>query len=73
MAAILMLPAVAALAGGSPSATAFSHAGLFRQRNEQAGGQIASFDFPPAGNHSRPCWGAQPHALKPDLIATILK
>jgi diacylglycerol O-acyltransferase / trehalose O-mycolyltransferase len=31
----------------------------------------ATFEFPPAGNHAWPYWGAQLQALKPDLIATL--
>jgi diacylglycerol O-acyltransferase/trehalose O-mycolyltransferase len=36
-----------------------------------AGGRNATFQFPPAGNHSWPYWGAQLAALKPDLIASL--
>ncbi|MBY0290315.1 MAG: esterase family protein [Mycobacteriaceae bacterium] len=31
----------------------------------------ATFEFPPAGNHAWPYWGAQLQALKPDLVATL--
>ena len=44
---------------------------LFQQRYLQAGGRNATFDFPPAGNHSWGYWGAALQALKPDLIATL--
>ena len=37
----------------------------------EAGGTNATFQFPPAGNHAWPYWGAQLQALKPDLIATL--
>ncbi|GAA2570719.1 esterase family protein [Mycolicibacterium diernhoferi] len=43
----------------------------FQERYTAAGGRNATFDFPPAGNHSWAYWGAQLQALKPDLIATI--
>ena len=36
-----------------------------------AGGNSGTFQFPPAGNHAWPYWGAQLQALKPDLIATL--
>jgi diacylglycerol O-acyltransferase / trehalose O-mycolyltransferase len=36
-----------------------------------AGGSNATFQFPPAGNHSWPYWAQQLQALKPDLIATL--
>jgi diacylglycerol O-acyltransferase/trehalose O-mycolyltransferase len=36
-----------------------------------AGGRNATFDFPPAGNHSWAYWGQQLQAMKPDLIATV--
>jgi diacylglycerol O-acyltransferase/trehalose O-mycolyltransferase len=35
------------------------------------GSSHATFQFPPAGNHAWPYWGAQLQALKPDLIATL--
>ena len=37
----------------------------------KAGGSDATFQFPAAGNHAWPYWGAQLQALKPDLIATL--
>ena len=37
----------------------------------KAGGSNATFQFPAAGNHAWPYWGAQLQALKPDLIATL--
>jgi diacylglycerol O-acyltransferase/trehalose O-mycolyltransferase len=43
----------------------------FRSAYEKAGGNNATFEFPPAGNHAWPYWGAQLQALKPDLIATL--
>ncbi len=43
----------------------------FQERYTQVGGRNATFDFPPAGNHSWPYWGAQLQAKKPDLIATL--
>jgi diacylglycerol O-acyltransferase / trehalose O-mycolyltransferase len=43
----------------------------FQEKYAQAGGGNATFNFPPAGNHSWAYWGAQLQALKPDLIATL--
>jgi diacylglycerol O-acyltransferase/trehalose O-mycolyltransferase len=43
----------------------------FQQRYEAAGGRNATFDFPPAGNHSWGYWGGQLQAMKPDLLATL--
>ncbi len=43
----------------------------FRSAYQEAGGSNATFEFPPAGNHAWPYWGAQLQALKPDLIATL--
>jgi diacylglycerol O-acyltransferase/trehalose O-mycolyltransferase len=43
----------------------------FQQRYTEAGGGNATFDFPPAGNHSWGYWGGALQAMKPDLIATL--
>lgn len=43
----------------------------FESAYKGAGGNNATFQFPPAGNHAWPYWGAQLQALKPDLIATL--
>ena len=43
----------------------------FQTAYTKAGGNNATFQFPPAGNHAWPYWGAQLQALKPDLIATV--
>ena len=43
----------------------------FQEEYSKAGGSNATFEFPPAGNHSWAYWGAQLQALKPDLIATL--
>jgi diacylglycerol O-acyltransferase/trehalose O-mycolyltransferase len=43
----------------------------FQKAYVAAGGANATFQFPPAGNHAWPYWGAQLQALKPDLIATL--
>ena len=43
----------------------------FQERYARAGGTNATFNFPPAGNHSWAYWGAQLQALKPDLIGTL--
>ena len=43
----------------------------FQDAYAKAGGRNATFQFPPAGNHAWPYWGAQLQALKPDLIATL--
>ncbi len=43
----------------------------FQEKYAKAGGRNATFQFPPAGNHSWAYWGAQLQALKPDLIATL--
>jgi diacylglycerol O-acyltransferase / trehalose O-mycolyltransferase len=45
----------------------------FQSEYVKAGGNNATFNFPPSGNHSWPYWGSQLVALKPDLIATINK
>ena len=45
----------------------------FQQRYTSAGGDNATFNFPSAGNHSWAYWGAQLQALKPDLIATLIR
>ncbi len=45
----------------------------FQERYTQAGGTNATFTFPSAGNHSWAYWGAQLQALKPDLIATLVR
>jgi diacylglycerol O-acyltransferase / trehalose O-mycolyltransferase len=39
----------------------------FQDRYLAAGGQNASFNFPPSGTHSWGYWGAQLQAMKPDL------
>jgi diacylglycerol O-acyltransferase/trehalose O-mycolyltransferase len=43
----------------------------FQEKYVAAGGTRATFQFPPAGNHSWAYWGTQLQALKPDLIATL--
>jgi diacylglycerol O-acyltransferase/trehalose O-mycolyltransferase len=43
----------------------------FEAAYTKAGGNNATFQFPPAGNHSWPYWAQQLQALKPDLIATL--
>jgi len=43
----------------------------FQAAYQAAGGNNATFIFPPAGNHSWPYWAQQLQALKPDLIATV--
>ena len=43
----------------------------FQAAYMKAGGSNATFQFPAAGNHAWPYWGAQLQALKPDLIATL--
>ena len=43
----------------------------FQTAYREAGGRNGTFEFPPAGNHAWPYWGAQLQALKPDLIATL--
>lgn len=60
-----------ALGATSLEALALGSNKLFEERYTQAGGRNATFDFPPAGNHSWGYWGAQLQALKPDLIATL--
>ncbi|CAJ1494680.1 esterase family protein [[Mycobacterium] burgundiense] len=44
---------------------------VFQEKYLAAGGNNATFDFPPAGNHSWAYWGQQLQAMKPDLIATL--
>ena len=41
------------------------------QAGGNSGASQATFQFPPAGNHAWPYWGAELQALKPDLIATL--
>ncbi|MCV7319069.1 esterase family protein [Mycolicibacterium confluentis] len=43
----------------------------FQEKYLAAGGTNATFNFPPAGNHSWGYWGQQLQAMKPDLIATV--
>ncbi|GFG53832.1 diacylglycerol acyltransferase/mycolyltransferase Ag85A [Mycolicibacterium agri] len=43
----------------------------FEAAYKKAGGRNATFEFPAAGNHAWPYWGAQLQALKPDLITTL--
>ena len=43
----------------------------FQAAYTKAGGTNATFQFPPAGNHSWPYWAQQLQALKPDLISTL--
>ena len=43
----------------------------FQAAYQAAGGSNATFQFPAAGNHAWPYWGAQLQALKSDLIATL--
>lgn len=43
----------------------------FQEKYVAAGGTNATFQFPPAGNHSWAYWGTQLQALKPDLITTL--
>jgi diacylglycerol O-acyltransferase / trehalose O-mycolyltransferase len=43
----------------------------FQTAYVKAGGNNATFQFPAAGNHAWPYWGAQLQALKPDLIASL--
>jgi diacylglycerol O-acyltransferase/trehalose O-mycolyltransferase len=43
----------------------------FQEKYASAGGTNATFQFPPAGNHSWAYWGTQLQALKPDLVATL--
>ena len=50
---------------------AFESNKAFQAAYVKAGGSNATFQFPAAGNHAWPYWGAQLQALKPDLIATL--
>jgi diacylglycerol O-acyltransferase/trehalose O-mycolyltransferase len=43
----------------------------FQRVYTEAGGRNATFEFPPAGNHSWGYWGGQLQAMKPDLLATL--
>ena len=43
----------------------------FQEAYAKAGGNNATFVFPPAGNHAWPYWGQQLTSLKPDLVATL--
>jgi len=43
----------------------------FQEAYTKAGGNNATFVFPPAGDHAWPYWGEQLTSLKPDLIATL--
>jgi diacylglycerol O-acyltransferase/trehalose O-mycolyltransferase len=61
----------AALSATSLESMAIKSNKDFQAAYTAAGGASATFEFPSAGNHSWPYWGAQLAALKPDLIATI--
>ncbi len=50
---------------------AYSSNLAFQAAYSKAGGSNATFQFPAAGNHAWPYWGAQLQALKPDLISTL--
>lgn len=43
----------------------------FQDAYAKAGGRNATFQFPSAGSHAWPYWGAQLQAMKPDLIGTL--
>ncbi|WP_234794310.1 alpha/beta hydrolase [Mycolicibacterium flavescens] len=60
-----------ALAASSLETLALKSNKDFQSAYLAAGGNNATFDFPPAGNHAWPYWGAQLQALKPDLIASL--
>lgn len=61
----------ASLDAGGLESLAMNGNQRFRERYVAAGGSNATFQFPPAGNHSWVDWGRQLQALKPDLINTI--
>ncbi len=60
-----------ALNADSLEGMAFKSNKDFQAAYVKAGGSNATFQFPAAGNHAWPYWGAQLQALKPDLIATL--
>lgn len=60
-----------ALSAGSLESLAIKSNKDFQSAYIKAGGSNATFEFPAAGNHAWPYWGAQLQALKPDLIATL--
>jgi diacylglycerol O-acyltransferase/trehalose O-mycolyltransferase len=60
-----------ALNADSLEAMAIGSNKQFQEKYLQAGGKNATFEFPPAGNHSWAFWGPALQALKPDLIATV--
>jgi diacylglycerol O-acyltransferase/trehalose O-mycolyltransferase len=60
-----------ALNAGSIEGLAVKSNKDFQAAYIKAGGGNATFQFPAAGNHAWPYWGAQLQALKPDLITTL--
>jgi diacylglycerol O-acyltransferase/trehalose O-mycolyltransferase len=60
-----------ALSAGSLEALALRSNKAFQTAYAKAGGSNATFEFPAAGNHAWPYWGAQLAALKSDLITTL--
>ncbi len=43
----------------------------FQNAYTGAGGQNATFNFPPNGSHAWPYWSQQLDVMKPDIIHTI--
>ncbi len=60
-----------ALSADSLEGLALASNKSFQSAYAKAGGSNATFQFPAAGNHAWPYWGAQLAALKSDLIATL--
>ncbi|RDH77562.1 esterase family protein [Mycolicibacterium moriokaense] len=60
-----------ALSANSLEGLAIGSNKAFQAAYTKAGGNNATFQFPAAGNHAWPYWGAQLGALKPDLISTL--
>jgi diacylglycerol O-acyltransferase/trehalose O-mycolyltransferase len=60
-----------ALSADSLEALALRSNKAFQAAYAKAGGSNATFEFPAAGNHAWPYWGAQLQALKSDLITTL--
>jgi diacylglycerol O-acyltransferase / trehalose O-mycolyltransferase len=60
-----------ALSADSLEALALRSNKAFQTAYSKAGGSNATFEFPAAGNHAWPYWGAQLAALKSDLITTL--
>lgn len=60
-----------AMSANSLESMAIQSNNQFQEAYVKAGGSNATFNLPPAGNHSWPYWGQQLSAMKPTLISTL--